>query len=65
MAEQVAFLIRDEHSSERWSGKVGKVILKGLLGNAGEDVVAAWEYSFRLELKKTLDGCGSMWFVTP
>lgn len=36
------------------------MILKGLLGNAGEDVVAAWEYSFRLELKKTLDGCGSM-----
>lgn len=59
----MVFLIRDEYSSERWSGKVGKVILKGFLGNVGEDVVVVWEYLFRLELKKILDGCGLMWFV--
>ena len=47
-AEHTGLQIRGEDLGERWSGNIGKVFSQGLLGSAGEDAGAAWEYSLCL-----------------
>ena len=47
-AEHMGVQSRGEDLGERWSGNVGKVFSKGLLGSAGEDTGAVQEYSLRL-----------------